>query len=96
MNKKYRADKVVITEFLRAASVEEIKAFLDTVHSSGLYESMNLVKKPALAYKEINKGRQRYTLLSGAKPFDSYAEAEAARLQFIKDYCIEGKETFEI
>lgn len=50
--------------------------------------------KPCLAYEEINKdfGWTQYIPLLGEEPFDSYAEAEAARLQFIKDYCMEDRE----
>lgn len=93
MNKKYRADKVVIVK----------RACVNCLPDASIYklppdEFINYMNKPCLAYKGVYEvsGRVRYIPLLGTKPFDSYAEAEAARLQFIKDYCIENKEDFEI
>lgn len=37
-----------------------------------------------------------YDCLIAIAFYDTVTEAEAARLQFIKDYCIEDKEDFEI
>lgn len=83
MNKKYQADKVVIVERVQ----------IDEPIYMPFEEFQSYITKPCLAYKGVYEvsGRVRYIPLLGTKPFDSYAEAEAARLQFIKDYCIEEK-----
>ena len=92
MNKKYQADKVVIVKRVLLATIDE------SVYLLPFEEFQSYMTKPCLAYKEVYEvtGGVRYIPLLGTKPFDSYAEAEAARLQFIKDYCIEDKEDFEI
>lgn len=95
MNKKYQDDKVVIVK----------RACVNCVPDASIYklppdEFINYMNKPCLAYEESEENlvwtKTWYSPLLGGEPFDSYAEAEAARLQFIKDYCIEEKETFEI
>lgn len=93
MNKKYRADKVVIVKRVYLCIIGE-----PPIYELPFEEFQSYMNKPCLAYKGVYEvtGGVRYIPLLGTKPFDSYAEAEAARLQFIKDYCIEGKETFEI
>lgn len=96
MREQFQPDKIVITEFFMASSVEEINALIAAVHPSDIYESTKLVQRPVLAYKETHGGRIRYTRLSGAMPFNSYAEAEAARLQFIHDHCETENEDFEL
>lgn len=92
MNKKYRADKVVIVKRVYLCIIDE------SIYELPFEEFQSYMNKPCLAYKGVYEvtGGVRYIPLLGTKPFDSYAEAEAARLQFIKDYCIEEKETFEI
>ena len=88
MNKKYQADRVVVIE----------RAYVSGLHDYKL--PPDELAKPCLAYEEIDENlfwtQTWYSPLLGGEPFDSYAEAEAARLQFIKDYCIEDKEDFEI
>ena len=92
MNKKYQADKVVIVKRTQLCIIDE------AIYGLPFEEFQSYITKPCLAYKGVYEvsGRTRYIPLLGTKPFDSYAEAEAARLQFIKDYCIGNKEDFEI
>lgn len=89
MNKKYQADKVVIVERFMLAVTDD-----ESVYELPPEEFTSYMTKPCLAYEGVFKvtGGVRYIPLLGTEPFDSYVEAEAARLQFIKDYCIENKE----
>lgn len=96
MREQFQPDKIVITEFFMASSVKEINALIEAVHPSDIYESTKLVQRPILAYKDTHGGRIQYTRLSGAMPFNSYAEAEAARLQFIHDHCEPKNDDFEL
>lgn len=93
MNKKYQADKVVVIE----------RAYVSCLHDTSIYELppdefINYLTKPCLAYEEINEnfGWTQYVPLLGAKPFDSYAEAEAARLQYLYDNGVTDEEDFTL
>lgn len=93
MIRKFEPNKIVITEFFRVCMTDMAVGLISALSYT---EFMDYVRKPALAYKEINDefDTVNYTLISG--PFDSYTEAEAARLQFIHDHCELPKEDFEL
>lgn len=95
MNKKYRADKVVIVK----------RACVNCLPDASIYklppdEFINYMNKPRLAYEESEENlvwtKTWYSPLLDGEPFDSYAEAEAARLQFLYDHGVTYKEDFTL
>ena len=93
MNKKYRADKVVIVKRVYLCIIGE-----PSIYELHFEEFQSYMNKPCLAYKGVYEvtGGVRYIPLLGTKPFDSYAEAEAARLQFLYDHEVTDKEDFTL
>lgn len=89
-------DRIKIVELIKACSLDEIMEYIRTIDSYD--ELAKFIRRPVLAYEfiDIGDGEKTYRKISGPMPFDSYAEAEAARLQFIHDYCEPQKENFEL
>ena len=95
MIRKFEPDKIIITEFFRLFLIKESA---ELIKKMSYVEFANYIIKPVLAYKEIDEESNivSYTPLLGTEPFNSYAEAEAARLQFIHDHCELPKDDFEL
>lgn len=96
MIKNYQPDKIVVTNLENACSNEEYREMLCTMDFN---EFCDFVTKPVLAYRTVSEDEdgdeyELCTQISGT--FDSYAEAEAARLQFIHDHCELPKDNFDL
>ena len=84
----------------RNRTVETPEAFIKR-YASKITPDMVIVAEQVGRGAEIDPRprlciQDEYGLLVTLAFYDTVTEAEAARLQFIKDYCIENKEDFEI
>lgn len=93
MIKNLQPDNIVITETI---NVCDPYLLINIIQTRTYYEFSEYIGRPILAYRNINDEEDDIQYIKLSEPFNSYAEAKAARLQFIHDYCEPQKENFEL